>query len=282
MAVYFVFSDEVGDYHTSPTAKFLRANPYFIRVGILVGGEDWPVLRDAYNKLSLPVDCELKWAHIGSVIAHRKRGENIPKNREYSPLNHYSDEELVSFVENTVALLKQCTFCRIIYTITDNNRERGYAREDIYQWHIQNLMQRTEYELQNIGGLATMFLDSSDNATNAIVRNAYAEIYQDGDFVKKYLRIVDSLSFALSNQSFGIRFADYVVGIFNNFIRGYQTSTTLFRSQVWPLVRKSPTGSPLGWGICQVPSDNITRGNLQERLAASGLQPEIRVKDTLF
>lgn len=47
MAVWFVFSDEAGDYRKSPSARFLRAHPYFIRAGVMIKGDNWPLLRDA-------------------------------------------------------------------------------------------------------------------------------------------------------------------------------------------------------------------------------------------
>jgi len=282
MSVHFVFSDEVGDYHTYPTQKFLRANPYFIRVGVVIKGEDWPMLRDFFNELQLPSDCELKWSYICSIIAQRKRGEVIPKDREYAPLSAYSNEELISFVSDTVSLLRRCESCFIVYTVTDNSRVQGIPQGDIYKWHIQDLMQRTEYELQNISGLAVMFLDPKDRASNTAVQNAYASIYHDGDFVRKYLHITDSLSFALSNHSFGIRFADYAAGIFNNFIRGYVISKELFVNYLWPLVRKNPVGNPLGWGICEVPTNSDVRSDMRKRLVDMGFLPVIDKKQVLF
>lgn len=275
MAVWFVFSDEAGDYRKSPSPRFLRAHPYFIRAGVMIKGDNWPLLRDAFSsaqgKYQFPNECELKWSYIGSIIAHRKRGEVIPNDRPYAPFKDYSNEELLSFVKDTVSLLKACEFCRIVYTITDNSIVQQVTKDKLYKMHIQDLMQRTEMELQGIEGLAVVFLDPKDEATDSYVRSAYAAIYHDGDFINKYLHVTDSLSFVLSNQNFGIRFADYVEGIFSGFMRGYKASTELFKNQVWPLIRKTPIGNPLGWGICEVPTDSNARGNIRQTLIASNL-----------
>jgi len=286
MAVHFVFSDEAGDYHSSPGQRFLRANPYFIRAGVVTKGEDWPMLRDNFYRLQndshLPTDCELKWSYICSIIAHRKRGEIIPDGRPYTRFRGYSDEELLGFVRGTVSLLRRCEFCCIVYTVTDNSLVQTIAKDKLYKMHIQDLMQRTEMELQGVGGLAVMFLDPKDEATDSFVRSAYATIYRDGDFISTYLHITDSLSFVLSNQSFGIRFADYVAGIFNNFMRGFRESTELFKNQVWPLVRKNPIGNPLGWGICDVPKSSSMRDRIRQRLADDGLLPSIVEPETML
>lgn len=286
MAVYLIFSDETGDYRESPSPRILRAHPYFIRTGVMIKGDDWALLRDKFkqvqSKYPFPTDCELKWCYIGSIMAHRKRGEYIPNDRAYSPFRDSSNEELLGFVRDTVSLLRQCEFCRIVYTITDNSMGGHIAKNKLYRMHIQDLMQRIQMELQYIGGLGVVFLDPKDEATDSSVRSAYSTIYRDGDFISKYLNVIDSISFALSNQSVGIRFADYAAGIFNGFIRGYRESTELFRNQVWSLIRKNPIGNPLGWGICEVPTDNNMRDKIRERLVASELLSSISKQEAML
>jgi hypothetical protein len=165
-----------------------------------------------------------------------------------------------------------------VYTVTNNGLVSQITKEGLYKWHIQDLMQRTEMELQSSGGLAVMFLDPKDKPIDGFVRSAYATIYHEGDFIRKYLHITDSVTFVLSHQSFGVRIADYVVGIFNSFLRGYQLGTELFIHQVWPLIRKTPSGDPLGWGICEVPKDATVRGKIRERLVESGLLPDTEIE----
>jgi len=275
MPVHFVFSDEAGTYKSNRTGTFRQTHPFFIRSGVIVEGDDWPPLRDGFRGLlghyKLPISVELKWSYVGSILAHRKRGEPIPPDRTYYAFSSFSNEQLIGFIREAINLLKKCDFCRIVYTVTDNNIEEPIAKENLYKWHLQDLMQRTEYELQSRDGLAIMFLDPQNNDSDRCVREAYATIYRQGDFVKTYLHIIDSLAFALSHHSFGIRLADYIAGIFNGFLREYQPSIDLFQNQVWPLLRKNPVGDPLGWGICEVPTDSTVRGKIKERLVAAGL-----------
>jgi hypothetical protein len=286
MAVHLIFSDEAGDYHKSPSPRILRAHPYFIRTGVMIKGDDWALLRDKFKQVQseypFPTDYELKWCYIGSIMAHRKRGEDIPNGRAYSPFGDFSNEELLGFVKDTVSLLRQCEFCRVLYTITDNSTGGYIVKDKMYKMHIQDLMQRIEMGLQDIGGLGVVLLDPKDEATDSFVRSAYAAIYRDGDFISKYLHVIDSISFALSNQSVGIQFADYIAGIFNGFMRGYRESSELFRNQVWPLIRKNPIGNPLGWGICEVPTDNNMRDKIRERLVASELLSSITEQEAML
>ena len=275
MSVHFVFSDDAGGYKTDRRERFNRANPFFIRSGMIIRGDDWPSLRDGFTGLQeryqIPASSELKWSYIGSILAHRKRGEPIPSGRAYSVFSNYSTEDLIGFVREAVNLLKKCEFCRIVYTVTNNNRVGQISKEKLYKMHIQDMMQRIEYELQSRDGLAVMFLDPQNDAGDRYVREAYATIYREGDFIKEYRHIIDSLAFALSHQSFGIRLADYIAGIFNDFLRGYQLSRELFLNQIWPLLRKNPVGDPLGRGICEVPTDDKIRGEIRERFVAADL-----------
>ena len=275
MSIHFIFSDEAGDYCEARGTKFLKANPYFIRASVMIEGDAWAVLRDMFQQIQMkyrfPTNYELKWCYIGSIMAHRKRGESIPDGRRYSAFRDWSNDELLGFVEDTVGLLRMCDFCRVVYTLTDNGRVPNISSEKLYKMHIMDLMQRVELELAPKSGLGVIFLDPKDQPTDSLVRAAYTRIYQDGDFIDKYLHIADSLSFVFSDQSFGIRFADYLAGIFNNFLRGYPQSEELFKKAIWPIVRKSPIGNPLGWGICEVPSDVSVREKIKERLVSSGL-----------
>lgn len=286
MAVHFAFSDDSGKYERCRGESFNRRNPFFILSAVIICGDDWPLLRDGFTGLQehyqLPTSIELKWSYIGSIMAHRKRGEAIPANRPYSVFSDYLTEDLISFVIGTINLLKKCEFCRIVYTVTNNKQVGEISRENLYKWHIQDIMQRTELELQSHDGLAVMFLDPQDVAGDSCLREAYATIYHEDAFIKTYSHIIDSLTFAHSHHSCGIRVADYVAGIFNGFLRGYSESTELFHRQVWPLLRKNSVGDPLGWGICEVPRDERVRGQIREKLEATGLLASGSGKQAMF
>jgi len=279
MQVFFCFSDEAGSYRQSRSERFKRAHPYFIRSAVLLSVNDWVRVHDNYRGLlsesGLPFGKELKWSYIGSIIQHRKRGEEIPKDKPYAVFSRFSEEQLWNHVCACLQLLHDTDYCRLIYTVTDNVcPDTGSLSEwTIYQMHIQDLMQRIELELRPRRGLAIVFLDPlSDERANRFIRNAYASFYQGDEYIAGYRCIKDSLAYELSHHSSGIRFADYAAGMFNAFLRGFSPSTELFSELIWPLIRKNPSdGDPLGYGIIDVPKRVSVRANLKRILREVGL-----------
>lgn len=279
MRVFFCFSDETGSYKENRSARFIRAHPYFIRSAVLLGADDWVSIHNAYKRLlkqaGLEFQKELKWSYIGSIVKHRKRGEKIPEDKPYAKFARLSDEQLWDHVRKCLKLLHDANFCRLIYTVTDNACQATgkLSKETIYRMHIQDLMQRIEYELREKEGLAVVFLDPlPDERSNRLVREAYASFYQNDQFIAEYRCIKDSLAYELSHHSSGIRLADYAVGVFGGFLRGFPQSRELFVELIWPLVRKKPgDNDPLGYGIIEVPKRDEVRDRLKQKLEETGL-----------
>jgi len=279
MRVFFCFSDEAGCYRKERSERFIKAHPFFIRSAVLISVEDWLKMKQHFEKLlkraHLPYDKELKWSYIGSIIQHRKRGEAIPPEKPYAAFSHLSTEELWDFVRGCLKLLHDAESCVVIYTVTDNQHfaTGPVTEETIHTMHIQDLMQRIELELRPHQGLAIMFSDTmSEERLNRIVRNAYAEVYRSDRFIEEYRCIKESLAFELSHQSIGIRLADYAAGAFNAFLRSFSPGSDLFCNLIYPKVRKSPTtGSPIGYGIIDVPKRAMVRAKLQRLLKEASL-----------
>ena len=279
MRVFFCFSDDAGCYRRDRSERFLRAHPYFIRSAVLMSVEDWAKIKEKFENLltesHFPHDQELKWSYIGSIVQHRRRGEIIPPDRPYAAFAHLSTEELWDFVYKCLKLLYDAESCVVIYTVTDNKHfaTGPVTEENIHAMHIQDLMQRIEMELRPVQGLAIMFSDTmSEERLNRTIRDAYAEIYQKDTFIAEYRCIKDSLAFELSHQSVGIRLADYAAGAFNAFLRGFSPGSGLFRTLIYPKVRKDPcTGSPIGYGIIDVPKRSMVRAKLEKLLREASL-----------
>ena len=272
MDVYFCFSDDAGSYERNRTSRFVRAHPYFIRSAVLLKASDWIWMRDKYKKLysvyPLPAGKELKWSYIWSIIQHRRRGEEIPPGKPYSPFAHLSEEQLLDFVRDSLKLLSKVDHCCVIYTVTDNGLPSTgqISKKNIYRMHIQDLMQKVEYELEPLSGLAVVFLDPmGDSTADRIIRDAYADFYKGDTFVAEYRHIKDSLAYEFSHQSFGIRLADYAAGIFNGLLRGFSISTEFFKELIWPVLRKDSTkGDPFGYGIIEVPKRESVRHKIRQ------------------
>ena len=51
MSVFFVFSDECGEYKQDRTEKFLKRHPYFVRASYIIRGEEWRALSQKHMEL---------------------------------------------------------------------------------------------------------------------------------------------------------------------------------------------------------------------------------------
>ena len=77
MSVFFVFSDEAGQYQRDINDKFLRAHPYYCRAAITLDSIDWIRLKPKFYELkkdllNLEIQQEIKWSYIWSLYKHHQ------------------------------------------------------------------------------------------------------------------------------------------------------------------------------------------------------------------
>jgi hypothetical protein len=204
-------------------------------------------------------------------------------------LKNFKEKELISFINEALELFENCNYCKAIFTVTFNSPTLTprIAPEKIYSMHLQELMQRIEMDIQNEeNNLAILFFDPVSGEIDRQLRKGYTQIYSSGDFIKTYRHIKDSISFELSHHSFGVQLADYCVGIFQGMLRGYNTSSELFKERIWNILRKSPKGDAFGFGIREIPSniDNRTllRGIIQKATGEEEDNPFNKIMPTLL
>lgn len=75
MAVFFVFSDEAGQYQRERTDRFLRAHPFYCRAAVIMDSVEWIRLKPQFYEikkclLNLEVQQEIKWSYIWSLYKH--------------------------------------------------------------------------------------------------------------------------------------------------------------------------------------------------------------------
>jgi hypothetical protein len=106
MGVYFVFSDESGNYEQKRTENFLKTDPFHVRASLIIGANEWLRLSRDFKEL--------------------KSRFNIPPNQEVK----YSDawvngrgtsRKKFEFIENALSLLKAYPTSKLVYTITIND-----------------------------------------------------------------------------------------------------------------------------------------------------------------
>lgn len=272
MGTYFVFSDEAGQYTDNPNLRFLRGEPYYVRSAVVLNIESWVSLKEKYFELKkeykLPIEKEIKWSYLWLLRWHHRYHRPISPRKPYYFLKDYELPTLYDFIAKSCELLSECSFCRIILTVTPNKGSNAWTKSSIYKWHLQEIMQRIEMEIQHKpDNLAIVFFDATDKDVDKLLREAYSSIYFQGDFIEEYSHIKDSLSLELSHHSFGIQIADFTAGSFNSFLRGYKFGTELCRNHLYELLRRKPgTSEILGFGIREVPTDEQFRSQLENKL----------------
>ena len=270
MPVFFVFSDEAGSYRQNRSEKFLKAHPFYVRASLIISADDWIRLNSKYLKIkgeyAIPKDKEFKWSFIWSLKKSKTDG-TLTKKDEYYFLKNYTEEDLIAFVIDCLKILTECSFCKLIFTITFNSLVPRINEADLYKMHLQDTMQRIEMEIQNKSdNLAIIFLDPVGLRNDSNLRQSYHEIYIHGDFIQEYKHIKDSLSFELSHHSVGIQIVDFCAGIFNSALKGFPVAKDIFKNYIWGFIRKDKSENAYGYGIVEVPKNNILRDKIKRKL----------------
>lgn len=275
MSVYFIFSDESGDYKKERTDDFIQSQPYYCRSSIILEAGNWkPLINNLCalkaDLLKIDPDKEVKWNYLWSLFKYKKNKKEIPKTAPFYFLRNHSLELLLLFIEESLKLLAQCDDCYLIYTITLNERGRteDFPEEYMLQMHMQDMMQRVEMQVQSeANNLCVLFFDSKGKKLDKKLKEAYHLIYQQGDFIQKYNHIVDSLFVDFSHHNIGIQLADYCAGIFNAALRSHKNSVGIFKNLLWQKVRRFK-GNVFGYGICEIPTNKQNRIWLKEKISS--------------
>ncbi|APF20860.1 hypothetical protein Calab_1036 [Caldithrix abyssi DSM 13497] len=268
MSIFFAFSDENGQYQQQRSRRFLRTHPYYIRATFLINGSEWKLLSNEFFNLkirfNLPVDKEIKWSYLWSIRHYQINNKPITSDCDFYFLKDIDYHVLINFVESSLAILNRLSFVKIIYTVTFNNHCPSINETNFYKMHLQDHMQRIEMELQNEEeNLSILFFDPISREKNELLRNAYNLLYLEGDFIERYSHIKDSINFENSHHSVGIQIADYIAGIFSGFLKNYSRSKEIFDEKIKPYIRKNSNNDPFGFGIREVPSNQIIRERIR-------------------
>lgn len=277
MPIYFAFSDECGDYTQYPNPSQLKSHPFYIRATLLMDAEEWKGLSLSLNTLKdrygIAQHREIKWAYLHPLAEHQKKGKKITNDKDYFFLRNHDYRDILDFVDQSLSLISELDFKKIIITFTDNNYSNNFGDKYILAFHIQELMQRIEMELEHDGqNLAVLFFDPVSEKKNAMFREIYFDLYRNGDFIKRYCHIKDCLNIEFSHQSCGIQIADYIAGSFRSILMSndkntYQNGTDMFFRHVYPNLRRI-WGNLWGYGIREVPQSSYIRRTFREKIAS--------------
>jgi hypothetical protein len=269
MPVFFAFSDESGKYKKERSDKFILKNPFYCRSVVLLEAGDWIKLKEEFYRLKkdfldIGHQQEVKWSYIWSLFKHSQKGERVPTNKPYFYLRNHSLDLLVDFIIKVLQLLSECISCRIMLTLTFNDREKTKPMEmkKIAKYHIGHAWDLAEKEMRKIPeSICVFFFNREEPALERSLKEVFFEIYRESP-PEKYSRIKDSLNFEYFPQSFGGQLADYCAGVFNGCCRLYPQSIDLLRNQIWPKILKEKNEA-LGYGITEIPKNSKNRAYLR-------------------
>lgn len=271
MSIYFCFSDENGDYLSKRSSRFVQRHNYYNRSVLIIDAADWRKMHNGINSLKkefgFAEDIEIKWAHIWSLRYFQKNGTSIPRKSEVHFLKSIDYHNLIDFVDNALKLLSDLSFCKIVFTITHNKSDYKFSIDDCYKMHLRSMLQRIQMEIQATPeALAVLFVDPVSDPKCKILRNTYNDIRLQGDWIRTYSNIKDSLNIEYSHHSTGVQLADFLAGCFAGFLKGYDRSVEIFNQRILPHVRRSVTGSIMGYGIVEVPTSPVHRKTIAQKL----------------
>lgn len=274
--IHFAFSDECGNYIKDRNKGFIRSHPYYIRVTFLIRALEYKELSNRFvakkREYNLPEDKEIKWSYLWSLRKHEKNDKEIREHKDYYFLRGHDYHDLIDFVEESLALFHDLDFVKIIFTVTDNSHSISFEDLRLLKMHLEELLPRLEMELQHDArNLAVIFVDPINKNKNKLLREAYFEISQDNDLIDEYSHVKDSLNFENSSHSVGIQLADFLAGCTSAFFKcqhrdSYERGNEMFRNNVIPFLRRNNYGSPLGYGIREVPSNSKFREKIKSYL----------------
>jgi hypothetical protein len=259
------------------TAKQVRIHPFYVRTTLLINANEWKALNNSFRQLktkySLPLTKELKWAHLWTLRNFQIKKKEIPAKCDIKYLEKIDYHTLIDFVEESLLLINNLNEKKIIATFTKNSNNTALNDKLMMKFHLQEHMQRIEMELQvEVGNLGVLFIDPISNEKNELFRSIYYELFEDGDFIKKYKFIKDSLNIENSNHSVGIQIADYISGAFSSILKAssdnnYARGVKMFYDFVQPNLRRGSKGEIQGYGIREVPRCKTNRDWLTGQLS---------------
>lgn len=220
----------------------------------MLSANDWMRLREPFKSLkkahSISPMVELKWDHLW--LRKNQPEDFVSKN---PGLAHLTFADMVNFVRDCVSASMACESCRLFFTVTENQSVSGFSKNRIWEMHLEELMPRVEMQINNdSSNLAVFFLDSTGEKNgDKDLRERYFQLVNKGAFFN-HEHIRDGLAFEYSHHSYAIQMADFCAGIFNNMLRGYEESSSLFR-MLYPKIVKSKTQEFMGYGVREVPLD---------------------------
>lgn len=263
---YFVFTDEVGTYTSSPSERFIKSHPFYIRANVMMSINDYRQYQMDMQRINgmyeVPFDEEIKWSDLGT-----KRKGGKPRNATIATM---SADRLKGYYRKVLEAANAKESTQFLFTVTDIVGQTCRIGEDyIYQYHLQDAFQRVQMDLKGTDSFAIFVMDELNEETIKRIKAACHKFTVKGDFVK-YKNLYQGVLTESSLYSPGIQLADYAAGIMNGYLRRYilspdnfQFATDLYNEFIYPKLRHHALGNICGYGVIDIPKKTSFRAQLE-------------------
>lgn len=269
MNTYFCFNDESGDWND-------KQRNFYVRASIIVNSVYLKKIENEINNIRTKLGLinlkeEIKWQDLWTIRKYFNKNKE-PKDKR--TLNIYNFLEcikkdhnlLIDYCEKVLSLLaNEKNDTKIIITFTELEEYPHHKEEDIYRFHIQDHLQRLQMQFHD--NLVIIIYDSIDVKKKELFKNIHKEIIENGDFIKEYSSIFESLLFDDSYDNKFIQFADFTAGCFSGVLNSikkndeinYRKSLEFFIKYINPKICINNKNEIWGIGIKETPKDDTIR-----------------------
>ena len=199
----FFFIDESG------TAE-MGGTQHLVIAGVVLRAEDWPAVRAKFDALKssfgINPNVEVKWRHIRHPGGRR------------SPLRALSNVERTRFATNTLGIVRETTYARVIGVLIDKvsayTRPEITSDEDLYEVAVTLAMERYQYFLRATRDHGIVVQDERLPQQDVLLRAFYRSLLTGGTRWTRFPNVIESVFLTPSHYSTGIQLADFVAGAF--------------------------------------------------------------------
>lgn len=269
MRTYICFNDESGSWNDKNLNFYVRASLLVDTAQLKMIENDIVQIRNTLNLSDLKD--EIKWQDLWQ-LRNNFKASKIPKGKRLKPIYLYLENLnkdyhlLIEYCNQVLSLLQKQEYdFRIILTFTEKDKYPNHKEEAIYRFHIQDHLQRIQMQCKN--SIVIIVYDGIDNEKKKLFKEIHKEIINNGDFIKDYKAIYESLLFDDSFDNKLLQMVDFIAGCFLSTLKAikkndnnnYQKAIEFFSQFVYPKLCKTNKGEKWGAGILEVPTNNDKR-----------------------
>ncbi len=275
MDTYICFNDESGSLED-------ENRTFYVRASLVINASDLKKIeqkvKDIKNKMNLlNLNVEIKWHDLWQIRQCFKKNTK-PKDNRLNKIYQYlisirkNYHLLIDYCENSLSILNEMD-CKIILTFTQTNKYKTHNHKDIYKFHIQDHLQRLQMEYQKENAIILVIYDSIDKKKRSMFKEIYNEIITNGDFIKNYSVVYDSLLFDDSHCNALLQITDFIAGLFANLLvavskndsNNYQKAVEFYFKFIEPKIPQKDSNI-WGIGLMEVPTEKKIRNYYRSKI----------------